>query len=128
MNWVVLGEGGGGPRDSVALMLSGAWTEVESGPLEKGADDCLLERGDDAGVDGSIHESIFNGIEALGEDIVVTCATVISVWFVCLVGEERRWANSALTCLWISWSRRQSRWTLARTPRSPRPSRRGSTR
>ena len=70
-NGLVLREGGRGPRDVVTFMLAGAWSEVEDGPPEKRADNHLLEWGDDAGVDGGIHELIFNGIEAVGEDVVV---------------------------------------------------------
>ena len=71
MNRFVLEKGSRGPGNIVALVLAGAWLEVKDGPSEEGTDDRLLERGDDAGVDGGIHESIFDGVEAVGEDIVV---------------------------------------------------------
>ena len=71
-NGLVLGEGGRGPRDVVVFVLARMWSEIEDGPPEKRADDRLLERGDDAGVDGGVHESIFDSIEAGGEDVVVS--------------------------------------------------------
>ena len=71
-NGFMLGKGGRGPRNVVALMLARAWSEVKDGPSEEGTDDRLLKWGDDAGVDGGVHESIFNGVEAVGEDIVVS--------------------------------------------------------
>ena len=74
----VLREGGGGPRDVVAFMLSGAWTEVKDGPPEEGANNRLLEWSDDAGVNGSIHESILDGVEAFGEDIIVSRETHVA--------------------------------------------------
>ena len=67
----VLGEGGWGPRNVVAFMLSGAWPEVENGPSKEGMDDRLLEWGDDAGVNGGVHEPVFDSVEAVGEDIIV---------------------------------------------------------
>ena len=68
----MLREGGRGPRDVVTFMLAGTWSEVEDSPPEKRADNRLLERGNDAGVDGGVHESIFDGVEAVGEDVVVS--------------------------------------------------------
>ena len=70
---LVLGKGGRGPRNVVAFMLAGVWSEVEDGPSEEGMDDRLLKWGDDAGVNGGVHEPVFNGLEAVGEDIVVLC-------------------------------------------------------
>ena len=69
---LVLGEGGRGPRDVVAFVLARAWSEVEDGSPEERVDNRLLEWGDDAGVDSSVHESIFNGVEAIGKDVVVS--------------------------------------------------------
>ena len=69
---LVLGEGGRGPRDVVVFVLGGAWLEVKDGSPEKRANNRLLERGNDAGVDGGVHEPIFDGIEVVGEDIVVS--------------------------------------------------------
>ena len=68
----VLDEGGGGPRDVVTFVLSGARLKVENGPSEERTDDGLLEWGDDAGMDGGIHEAILDGVEAFGEDIIVS--------------------------------------------------------
>ena len=77
MNGLVLDEGGISPWDVVTLMPSGAWAEKENGSPEKGAHNGLLERGDDAGVNGSVHELIFDGVETLGEDVVVLSETHI---------------------------------------------------
>ena len=71
-NRLVLRERSSGSRDVVSFMLSGARTEIEDGSAEKGADDGLLEWRDDAGVDRGVHETIFDGIEVVGEDVVVT--------------------------------------------------------
>ena len=71
-NRLLLGERGGGPRDVVAFVLGGARTEVVDGPPEEGANDGLLQRGDDARVDRSVHESILNGVEAVSEDVVIS--------------------------------------------------------
>ena len=51
-------------------MLSGAWAEIENDPPEEGADDGLLEGGDNTGMDGGVHDPILYGIEAFGEGIV----------------------------------------------------------
>ena len=67
----MLGKGGWGPRDVVAFVLAGAWSEIEDGTPEEGMDNRLLEWGDNAGVDGGVHELVFDSIEAVGEDIVV---------------------------------------------------------
>ena len=48
MDWLVLREGGLRPRDIVPLVLSGARPEVEDMGPQEGADDGLLEGGDDA--------------------------------------------------------------------------------
>ena len=77
---LVLDKGGGGPRDIVVLMLSGARAEVEDGSPEKRADNGLLERGDDARVDGCIHESILDGVKALGENVVVPRETHVACY------------------------------------------------
>ena len=71
MNRLVLDEGGGCPRDVVVLMLSGARSKVEDGSPKKRANDGLLERGDDTGMDGGVHEPILDGIETSGENVVV---------------------------------------------------------
>ena len=68
----VLTEGGRSPRDVVAFMLAGVGSEIEDGPSEEGTNDRLLKWGDDAGVNGSVHELIFDGIEAVGKDVVVS--------------------------------------------------------
>ena len=68
---IVLGKCGGGPRDVVSFMLGGVRTEVEDSSPEKGANDGLLEWRDDAGVDRGGHEAILNGVEAVGENVVV---------------------------------------------------------
>ena len=67
----MLDESGGGPQDVVAFVLSRAWVEVEYGPSKERMDDGLLERGNDAGMNGGVHESIFDGVEVLSEDVVV---------------------------------------------------------
>ena len=71
-NGLVLDEGGSGPRDVIAFMLSRVRMEVEDSPPEERTNDGLLERGDNTGVDGGVHESILDGIKALGEDVVVS--------------------------------------------------------
>ena len=71
-NRLVLDEGGGSPWNVIAFVLSGAWPEVENGPSEKRVNDGLLEGGDDAGMDGGVHQSILDGVEALGEGVVVS--------------------------------------------------------
>ena len=68
----VLRKGGRGPGDVVAFMLTRARSEEEEGPAEEGANDRLLERGDDAGMDGGIHDSVFDGVKTAGEDVVVS--------------------------------------------------------
>ena len=68
---VVLSESGWHPGDVVPFMLTRAWLEVEDGTSQKGVDDRLLEWGDNAGVNGGVHESVFYHVEAVGEDIVV---------------------------------------------------------
>ena len=65
---LVLREGGRCPGDIVAFVLAGAWSEIEDGPPQKGADNCLLERGDNAGVDGGVHESVLHSVKTVGED------------------------------------------------------------
>ena len=67
----MLREGGWRPGDIVAFMLTGAWLEIEDGPSQEGTDDCLLEWGDDTGMDSGIHEPVLHGIETVGEDIIV---------------------------------------------------------
>ena len=56
---------------TVPFMLGGAWTKVVDGAPEEGVDDGLLEWSDDMGVDRGVHESIFDGVEAVGKDVVV---------------------------------------------------------
>jgi hypothetical protein len=68
----MLGESGGGPGDIVSFMLGGARTEVENGSPEKRANNGLLKWSDDAGVDRGVHKSIFDGVEAFSEDVVVS--------------------------------------------------------
>ena len=75
---VVLREGGWRPGDVIALVLTGSWAKEEDGHAQKWADNSLLEGGDDAGMDSSVHKSVFDGIEAVGEDIVVPCETHVA--------------------------------------------------
>ena len=70
-NRLVLRESSGGPRDIVPFVLGRARMEVEDGSAEKRADDGLLQRRDDVRVDHGVHESILDGVEAFGEDVVV---------------------------------------------------------
>ena len=70
---LVLREGGRRPGDVVVFVLAGAWSKIENGPFQKGVDDCLLEWGDDMGMDRGVHESILHDVETVGEDIVVPC-------------------------------------------------------
>ena len=71
-NGLVLRKGGRHPRNIVTLMLAGVWSEVKDGPSKEGTDDRLLKQSDDAGVDGSIHELVLDGVEAVSEDVVVS--------------------------------------------------------
>ena len=73
VNGLMLGEGSRGPEDVVAFMLAGAWSEIEDSPPEEGTDDRLLKWGNDVGVNGGVHEPVFDGVEAVGEDIIVSC-------------------------------------------------------
>ena len=79
----VLREGGWHPGDIVAFVLTGAWLEIEDGPSQEGTDDRLLERGNDTGMDSSVHEPVLHGVETVGEDIIVPCNAH--------VGHDRRW-------------------------------------
>ena len=93
MNGLVLRKGGRCPRNIVTLMLAGAWSEVKDGPFKEGTDDRVLKRSDDAGVDGSVHESVLNGVEAVSEDVVVSCDTHVlrhrRRCLICLSGQRR---------------------------------------
>ena len=71
-NGLVLREGGRHPRNIVAFMLAGTGLEIKDGPSEEGTDNCLLKWSDDMGVHGGVHESVFDGVEAVGEDVVVS--------------------------------------------------------
>ena len=77
-NGLVLREGGSGPRDVIAFMLGRARPEIEDSSAKERADDGLLEWSDDAGVDRSVHEAIFDGIEAVSEDIVIARYTHVT--------------------------------------------------
>ena len=71
MDGLVLRKGGRGPGDVVALVLTRAQAEEEDGAPEKGTDNRLLERGDDARMDSRVHESVFDGVETIGENVVI---------------------------------------------------------
>ena len=68
---LVLREGGRHSGDIVTFVLSRAWSEIENGPSQKGADDCMLKWGDDTGVDGGVHDPVLHGIETVGKDVIV---------------------------------------------------------
>ena len=88
----MLREGGQGPVDVVPLVLTRMWLEVEDGPPQKGANDSLLKGGDNVGMDGSIHQPILHGVEAVGKDVVVshdTHVTCDSRWcLICMSGRQ----------------------------------------
>ena len=90
----MLGKGGRRPGNIIAFVLAGAWSKIEDGAPEEGVDDHLLKQGDDAGVDGSVHESVFNGVEVASKDIVVLCDTHVPRhrgWcLICLSGWRRK--------------------------------------
>ena len=75
------------------FMLAGTWSEVKDGPSEEGMDDCLLEWSDDAGVDGGVHEPVLDGVEAISEDVVVSCDAHVPCHrrrcLICLSGWQR---------------------------------------
>ena len=71
-NGLMLRKGGRRPRNIVAFMLTRVWSEVKDGPSEEGADDHLLEQSDDMRVDGGVHKSVLNGVEAVSEDVIVS--------------------------------------------------------
>ena len=73
MDRLVLRKGSRSPRNVVVLMLTRTRSEEEDGCPEEGANNHLLKRGDDAGVDGGVHDVVFDGVEAVGEDVVVPC-------------------------------------------------------
>ena len=75
---LVLRKGGRGPGDVVSFVLTRARAEEEDGPSEEGTDDHLLEWGDDTGVDSGVHESVFNGVETIGEEVIVSRETHIA--------------------------------------------------
>ena len=72
---VVLRESGRCPRNVVALVLARVWTEIEDGPSEEGANDGLLQWSDNMGVDGGVHESVFDGVKVVSEDVIIPCNT-----------------------------------------------------
>ena len=92
-NRFVLREGGRRPGDVVMFVLTRMWSEVKDSPPEEGMDNRLLQRSDDVGVDGSIHESILDGVEAVSEDIVVPCDAHVPCHrrrcLVCVSGQRR---------------------------------------
>ena len=63
------------------------------GPSKEGTDDRLLKRSDDVGVDCGVHKSVFDGVEVISEDVVVSCDAHVPHhrgWFlVCLSGWQR---------------------------------------
>ena len=92
-NRLVLRQGGRHPGNIVVFMLARAWSEEKDGSSEKGMNDGLLKRGNDAGVDGGIHEVILNGVEAVSKDVVVSRDAHVSChrrWcLICLSGWQR---------------------------------------
>ena len=70
---LVLREGGWCSRDIIAFMLARSGTEEEDSYAQKWADDSLLERGNNMGMDSGIHEAVLHSIEVVGEDIIVPC-------------------------------------------------------
>jgi hypothetical protein len=93
VNGLVLRKGGQCPRNIVVLMLAGAWSEVKDGPSKEGTDDRLLKQSNDAGVDGGVHESVLDGVEAVSEDVVVSRDTHVPrhrrQCLICLSGQRR---------------------------------------
>ena len=78
MDGIVLREHCQHPRNIVLFMLSWAQVEVKDAGPQKGADYGLLAWRNDAGMDGSIHELVLDGIEAIGENVIVLHDTHIT--------------------------------------------------
>ena len=108
VNRVILGEGGQGPGDVVPFMLTRMQPEVKDGPPQKGADDGLLKGGNNAGMDSGIHQSILNGVEAVGEDVIVLHDMHVmhdGHWcLVCMSGWRREEVSQLSFCLFVNVS------------------------
>ena len=68
-NGLVLRKGSRCSRNVVMFVLTRVQSEVKDGSPEEGTDDRLLKRSNDAGVDGGVHESILDSVEAVSEDV-----------------------------------------------------------
>ena len=105
VNGVMLREGGWGPGNVVLFMLTGTRPEIKDSPPQERKNDGVLEGGDDAGMDSSVHEPILNGVETISEDIIVLHDTHVTHnshrCLICMSGWQREEVSQLSFCLFV---------------------------